>query len=64
MGGVLYIKLRDDRVTYSDEVEPGIIVDYNGRGETVDIEVLWFLRRKIDLSKPIPRGPEALVAKM
>ncbi|MCE4599759.1 MAG: DUF2283 domain-containing protein [Desulfurococcales archaeon] len=64
MGGVLYIKLRDDRVTYSDEVEPGIIVDYNGRGEIVDIEVLWFLRRKIDLSKPILRGPEALVAKM
>jgi len=36
----LYIKLKEDKVAESDEVAPGIIVDYNDRGEVVGIEVL------------------------
>jgi len=63
VGDILYIRLRDDRVVESDEVEPGIIVDYNEKGEIVGIEVLWFSRRGIDLSRLVVEGPEALVAK-
>ena len=57
----LYIKFKDDRVVESDEVEPGIIVDFNDKGEIVGVEVLWFSRRKIDLRRLIMEGPEALV---
>ena len=57
----LYIRLRDDEIVDSDEVAPGIIVDFNGRGEVVGIEVLGFSRRDIDLKKLIIEGPEALV---
>ena len=64
LGDILYIKLRNDKVVDSDEVEPGIIVDYNDKGEIVGIEVLWFSRRKLDLSKLILKGPEALVAEV
>ena len=60
-GDVLYIKLRDGKIVESEEIEPGVIVDYNEKGEIIGIEVLWFSRRKIDLSKLILRGPEALV---
>jgi len=28
----LYIKLKDDKVVYSDEVSPSIIVDFNDKG--------------------------------
>ena len=58
----LYIRLRDDKVVDSDEVAPGVIVDFNGKGEIVGIEVLEFSRRDIDLKKLVIEGPEALVA--
>jgi len=64
LGDILYIKLRDDRIVDSDEVEPGVIVDYNDKGEIVGIEILWFSRRKLDFSKLILKGPEALVAEV
>ena len=59
---VLYIKLRDDKIVDSDEIAPGVIVDYNEKGDIVGIEVLWFSKRRLDLSKLVLRGPEALVA--
>ncbi len=62
VGDVLYIKLKDGKVVESDEVAPGIIVDYNDKGEVVGIEVLWASRRKIDLTKLAVKGPEAVVA--
>ena len=58
----LYIRLRDDKIAYSDEVAPGVIVDFNEKGEIVGIEVLGFSRRDIDLKKLVVEGPEALVA--
>ncbi|MCE4613891.1 MAG: DUF2283 domain-containing protein [Desulfurococcales archaeon] len=58
----LYIRLRDDRIVDSDEVAPGVVVDFNDRGEIVGIEVLGFSRRDIDLKKLVIEGPEALVA--
>ena len=61
VGDTLYIKLRDDRIVESDEVAPGVIIDYNEKGEVVGIEVLGFSRRRIDLSKLVLEGPEVLV---
>ena len=29
----LYIRIKDDRIVESDEVAPGIIVDYNDKGK-------------------------------
>ena len=62
VGDVLYIKLRDDKIADSDEVVPGVIVDYNEKGDIVGIEVLRFSKRGLDLSKLVLKGPEALVA--
>ena len=59
---VLYIRLRDDKVVDSDEVAPGIIIDYNEKGEIAGIEILWFSKRRLDLSKLVLEGPEAMVA--
>ncbi|MEB3773931.1 MAG: DUF2283 domain-containing protein [Desulfurococcales archaeon] len=47
----LYVGFRDDRVAGSKGVKPGIIVDFNEEGEVVGVEVLWFLRRRIDLTR-------------
>jgi len=57
----LYIKFKDDKVADSDEIAPGVIVDFNSKGEIVGIEVLEFSRREIDLKKLFMEGPETLV---
>ncbi len=58
----LYIRLKHGRISYSDEIARGIIVDYDENGEIVGIEILWFSQRKLDLSKLFLEGPEAMVA--
>ena len=58
----LYIRLREGRVAESEEVEPGIIVDYGEDGEIVGIEVLEFSkRRRVDLTRLVVEGPESLL---
>ncbi|ADM28779.1 Protein of unknown function DUF2283 [Ignisphaera aggregans DSM 17230] len=56
-----YIKLKEDRIVESDEVAPGIIIDYNDKGEIVGVEVLQFSKRSIDIKKLITEGIEALL---
>ena len=53
----LYIRLRDDRIVDSDEAAPGIIVDFNDKGEIVGIEVLRFSRQGYRLEETGHRGP-------
>ncbi len=58
----LYIRLKNDEIVESDEVAPGIIVDYNKDNEIIGIEILQASKRRIDLLKLLLEGPEALVA--
>ena len=46
----LYIRIREGKVSESDEVEDRVIVDYDEKGNVVGIEVLEFSKRKIDLN--------------
>lgn len=36
----LYVLLKDDEITESQEIKPGFIVDYNIRDEIVGLEIL------------------------
>lgn len=47
----LYLRLDNSKVVESDEVKPGIVVDFNAKNQVVGIEVLDFKRRvpKADL---------------
>lgn len=60
---VLYVRVKDDEIFDSEEVYPGVIIDYNRKGEIVGIETLKFSKRKLDLTSLILKGPDALVAK-
>lgn len=46
----LYLRLDDSPVAESEEVVPGIVLDYNERGEVVGIEVLHLSRRSEPLN--------------
>jgi uncharacterized protein YuzE len=49
----LYLRLDDSKVVESEEVKPGIVLDFNARKQVVGIEVLELKRRvpKSDLKQ-------------
>lgn len=49
----LYLRLDDSKVVDSEEVKPGIVLDFNDQNEVVGIEVLDLKRRipKADLKQ-------------
>ena len=49
----LYLRLDESKVVESEEVKPGIVVDFNARKKVVGIEVLNLRRRlrKTDLKQ-------------
>lgn len=41
----LYFRLDESQIVESEEVQPGIILDYNANGQTVGIEILGIKAR-------------------
>jgi uncharacterized protein YuzE len=41
----LYLRFDDSSVVESEEVKPGIVVDFNAEGQVVGVEVLDFKRQ-------------------
>ncbi|MEM1610106.1 MAG: DUF2283 domain-containing protein [Sulfolobales archaeon] len=60
----LYIKIKEGEVADSEEIAPGIIVDYDINGDIIGVEILWFSKRRIDLNKLVTEGLEAVVAEI
>ena len=49
----LYLRLSEGAVARSEEVEDGIIVDYDSDGRVLGIEILNFSKRNIDMNRLI-----------
>ena len=45
----LYLRLDDSKIIESDEVPPGVVLDYNDKNEVVGIEMLHLSRRSSEL---------------
>ena len=58
----LYIRVRDGEVSDSEEIERGIVIDYDERGEIIGMEIINFSRSKIDLSKLLTGGMASRLA--
>ena len=46
----LYLRLDDSRIVDSEEVSPGVVLDYNESNEVVGVEMLHLLRRSTRLN--------------
>lgn len=46
----LYFRLDESAIVESEEVQPGVILDYNEQGQVIGIEILA-LSKRIDLDK-------------
>jgi len=42
--GALYLRLEDSKIEESEEVSPGVMLDYNAENQVVGIEVLHLSR--------------------
>ena len=38
--GALYLRLEDSRIVESEEVQPGIVLDFNAEAQLVGVEIL------------------------
>lgn len=41
----LYLRLDDSKIKESEEVSPGVVLDYNAKGQVVGIEILHLSAR-------------------
>jgi len=46
----LYLTIEDSPIAESQEVSPGVILDFNARGEVVGIEILGLSKREQKLN--------------
>ena len=46
----LYLRLDDTEIVESEEVSPGVVLDYNDANEVVGVEMLGLSRRSADLN--------------
>ena len=48
----LYLRLDDSEIVESEEVSPGVVLDYNSVGEVVGVELLRLSHRSAELKLP------------
>ena len=46
----LYLRLDDSPIVESEEVSPGVVLDYNEADEVVGVEMLYLSRRSSNLN--------------
>ena len=56
----LYFRLDDSKVVESEEVKPGIVLDFNAKKQVVGIEVLDLKRRVPGISRRTPQEENRL----
>lgn len=57
----LYIRVRDDKIVDSLEIDEHVVIDFNERGEIVGVEVLDFSKSNVDLDRIVREGLETLI---
>ncbi len=48
----LYLRLDDSLIVESEEVSPGVVLDYNELNEVVGVEILYLSKRSSDWTFP------------
>ena len=46
----LYLRLDDSAIVESEEVSPGVVLDYNAANEVIGVELLHLSKRSSDLN--------------
>lgn len=47
----LYLRLNDSKIIESEEVSPGVVLDYDANEEVVGVEILFLSKRGVDTAR-------------
>lgn len=47
----LYLRLNESKIIDSEEVSPGVVLDYDANDEVVGVEILFLSKRGVDVNK-------------
>jgi uncharacterized protein YuzE len=47
----LYLRLNESKIVESEEVSPGVVLDYDAKEEVVGVEILFLSKRGVDTDK-------------
>jgi uncharacterized protein YuzE len=47
----LYLRLNESKIIESEEVSPGVVLDFDAKDEVVGVEILYLSQRSVDTSK-------------
>lgn len=45
------MRLNDSKIIESEEVSPGVVLDYDAKDEVVGVEILFLSKRGVDVDK-------------
>ena len=64
MANALYIRVSNEKVSNSDEIADGIIIDYDKNENIIGVEILNFTDRKLNLNDLILMNIEELIPRL
>ena len=64
MANALYIRFSNEKVSNSDEIVDGIIIDYGKDESIIAVEILNFTERQLNLNDLIKLNIEELIPKL
>jgi len=64
MANALYIRFSNEKVSNSDEIVDGIVIDYGKDENIIGVEILNFTERKLNLNDLIKMNIEELIPRL
>ena len=64
MANALYIRFSSEKISNSDEISEGIIIDYGKNENIVGVEILNFTERKLNLNDLVQMNIEELIPRL
>ncbi len=64
MANALYIRFSSEKISNSDEIAEGIIIDYDKNDNIVGVEILNYTGRKLNLNDLVQMNIEELIPRL
>ena len=64
IANALYIRFSSEKISNSDEIVEGIIIDYGKNQNIVGVEILNFTERKLNLNDLVQLNSEELIPRL
>ena len=64
IANALYIRFSSEKISNSDEIAEGILIDYGKNENIVGVEILNFTERKLNLNELVQMNSEELIPRL